>query len=993
MAVTLLSGAATLVQAQAVADHPRLLVRASDLPRLRSWAVSTNPIYARGLAALTTTAKTEMDAGLIMTAANGGPTYVSYPAEMYAELFAFMSLLSSDQTTRDDYAQRARTLLMYVINEAARGVAAGQPYRAPQFATSDRSRWQGEGFPLTVDWIYPYLTAADKSTIRQVFLRWVNENLNAATTSFNHPSPIGVLNSSALLQNRQAVRFAGNNYFSAHMRNIGLMAASFDPADDPGGALRAYIANATGAWLYVFDNLMRTDAAGGFMPEGFEYSPQTVGYAAQWLLALKTAGLDDPAVYGPQVVPANNPFWDQLLPAYLHSLSPAPSSNQDVGQVYLPAWYGDGQNYYTPDFIAAFAPLALYDQIAGNSTRPQQIRWIETNLAPGGASGLTGRARDGNFFINSILYFLLFDPAGAAPADPRPSQDTSWFAGGLGRILARTSWDPKAAWFTWKLSFNQVDHQTADGNQFEFYRNGEWLTKERTGYDLDAESSLNHNTLALQNTQVQRDPTDYRTIEWQLGSQWSYVAVGDPKIVAQSLSPNFTYVTGDATNLYNSTNENSTDILHASRSVIWLKPDYIVVYDRATSQTANRFKRFWLNVPTLPTISGRLATMTTAAGQRLFVTSLLPASSTITAEQSTVVVGDVANFEPMKYRIRVDATGGPTNARFLHVLQGADAGSAAGAATLLQSSGGTSFEGVAAPGFAVLFPVTLGSAFGGLTYTAPASSNVHRVTGLTPGAGYRVTLQPGDAGVQVSISAGGATLADAGGVLEFSTGPGAAPVITGIVNGASYTTGAFPPNSYVSLFGTNLAGSSTALADSSGNRQLVSAAFNGATQINLVIPAATAGGPATITVTTSAGISAPFPLTIGGVLPGIFTANSSGTGPAAAQALIVANNATTSLDTARCSGSPLTCTTVTIPLAAGSQVYLVLYGTGLRSGKTVTANIGGVVSTVEYAGAQGAFPGLDQINVSIPAGLAGRGDVDAVVTVDGVSANPVRVRF
>ena len=754
----------TFAGAQPLTSHPRLFVRGSDLPTLRSWAVAGNPVYQNGLLPLATGAKADMDSGAIATSANGGPTYVTYPEEMYSELFAFMSLISADQPTRDDYAQRARTLLMYVMNQAVLGASAGQPYRDPAFSVNDRSRWWGEGFPLTVDWIYPYLTTADKATIRTVFLRWIGEDINAT----DHPLPLGVVNSSVLLQSRQAVRFSGNNYYTAHMRNIGLMAASFDDADDPGNTLRNYLGNATGAWLYVLDNLMRTDAAGGLMPEGFEYSPQTVGYIIQLLLALKSAGLDDPATYGQQAVLTNNPFWDQIIPAYLHSLSPAASSNQDAGQVYLPAWYGDGQDYYAPDLIWTLGPLAVYDRLTSNTARPSQIRWIETNLAPGGPEGFAGRTRNSNFFMNAVYYFLLYDPAAPASGDPRPALETSLFASGLGRILARTSWDTAASWFTYKLSFNQVNHQTSDGNQIEFYRNGEWLTKQRVGYFLDDESSINANTLTLQNSPIQRDPTDYRTIEDQLGSQWAYVSAGDPVAVAQDLTANFVFVTGDSTNLYNSTNEGATDILHASRSVMWIKPDYVVVYDRAASQTANRFKRFWLNLPSLPAISGKVATAVTAGGQSLFVSSLLPAASTLSGSQATVIAGSVANFEPMGYRLEVEATGNPFSARFLHVLQGANAGQAVSAAVLVQSSSGTAYDGVAVAGNAVLFPTNLTDTFAGTTYSVPASATLHRVTGLSPGAVYTVTTQAGGLGVQVRLAAGGTKVADSGGVLEFT---------------------------------------------------------------------------------------------------------------------------------------------------------------------------------------------------------------------------------
>ena len=58
-----------------------------------------------------------------------------------------------------------------------------------------------------------------------------------------------------------------------------------------------------------------------------------------------------------------------------------------------------------------------------------------------------------------------------------------------------------------------------------------------------------------------------------------------------------------------------------------------------------------------------------------------------------------------------------------------------------------------------------------------------------------------------------------------------------------------------------------------------------------------------------------------------------------------------------------------------------------------TENIGGINVPVTYAGAQGTFAGLDQVNVSLPAELAGRGLVDIVLTVDGQQANTLQILF
>jgi len=80
---------------------------------------------------------------------------------------------------------------------------------------------------------------------------------------------------------------------------------------------------------------------------------------------------------------------------------------------------------------------------------------------------------------------------------------------------------------------------------------------------------------------------------------------------------------------------------------------------------------------------------------------------------------------------------------------------------------------------------------------------------------------------------------------------------------------------------------------------------------------------------------------------------------------------------------------------ANSQVYLVLYATGLRghssAANSVTVSAGGTSLQVFYAGAQPQYPGLDQIDVLLPQSLAGKGDIVIQVTVDGIAANPGHV--
>ena len=137
-------------------------------------------------------------------------------------------------------------------------------------------------------------------------------------------------------------------------------------------------------------------------------------------------------------------------------------------------------------------------------------------------------------------------------------------------------------------------------------------------------------------------------------------------------------------------------------------------------------------------------------------------------------------------------------------------------------------------------------------------------------------------------------------------------------------------------------------------------------------------------------------LEVARVAPGLFTANFGGQGPAAAHALTVRGPVSSLSLTFQCDAQGANCITTPIDLGAETDnVFLVLYGTGLRNRSglaAVSCSVGGVDAQVDYAGPQGDYFGLDQVNVKLPGSLRGRGEVDVVLTVDGAAANTVKVR-
>jgi uncharacterized protein (TIGR03437 family) len=194
-----------------------------------------------------------------------------------------------------------------------------------------------------------------------------------------------------------------------------------------------------------------------------------------------------------------------------------------------------------------------------------------------------------------------------------------------------------------------------------------------------------------------------------------------------------------------------------------------------------------------------------------------------------------------------------------------------------------------------------------------------------------------------------------------------------------------------------LAGTRVLVRDSTGAEFNAGIFFVSPGQVSFLVPPV-ANGNATIIIASGDGSTSVGNVVIADVAPGLFAANATGQGAAAAVALRVKADGSQQYEPVvqfdSASGR-----FVTRPLDLGpdgEQVFLVLYGTGIRFRSSltgVTARIGGENAPVSYAGSQTDFLGLDQCNVLIPRTLAGRGEVEVALTVDGKIANAVSVRI
>jgi uncharacterized protein (TIGR03437 family) len=174
--------------------------------------------------------------------------------------------------------------------------------------------------------------------------------------------------------------------------------------------------------------------------------------------------------------------------------------------------------------------------------------------------------------------------------------------------------------------------------------------------------------------------------------------------------------------------------------------------------------------------------------------------------------------------------------------------------------------------------------------------------------------------------------------------------------------------------------------------------FVSPTQVNFHMPPGTAIGAASVAITNANGLVSYGAPQIASVAPGLFSANADGQGVAAAVAVRVkANGDQTFEPVARF--DPALNRFVSVPIDLGTetdQVFLIPFGTGFRSRSSlgaVTVRVGGAEQQVLYAGETPGFVGLDQLNVRLSRSLIGRGEVDVVLTVNGRTANIVRVNI
>lgn len=353
-------------------------------------------------------------------------------------------------------ATNCRTAINLVLNDANYQLAA--TLANPGVVASDGARWIGEEAIVTYDWCHNHFTPSERDTFKTRWNNWVTI-LNA--------KPWG------------GRGMEDNNYFWGYMRNsilMGLATWGENTVNSVDKAREFLMHGYDTRFLNWLMEYTPHELAGGVPPEGTAYGRVMFDYHLLPFLTLRNVGED----------PFNRiRFWKESVYYTAYSMTPAPTAGPTGPELcnQSPAnwtWqqfpfadderfsqcgysglrqadYGNGMLTYANLF--ADRDSGKLARLIRNTTNQSQSPWLRAYFAD--------TAPANNFSFNQL------------PLD--------YFAPASRSVYLRSAWDAGAVTMKSSLSFMlgrspAAGHKHFDAGNFQWWRNGRWLSRESTGY-------------------------------------------------------------------------------------------------------------------------------------------------------------------------------------------------------------------------------------------------------------------------------------------------------------------------------------------------------------------------------------------------------------------------------------------------------------------------------------------------------------------------------
>jgi hypothetical protein len=463
---------------------------------------------------------------------------------------------------------------------------------------------------------------------------------------------------------------------------------------------------------------------GGYYPDGWSYGARAVENLLLGSQALADAGLIN-----------NTPeqqWSDQVIQALI---SEQPSQNTIF----------DGGDWYTfpspfpSSAISAQDLMAILASEANDPTMQSYANYILQHYSGQGSND---------------AWDMLFHNYSAS-ASYWSSMPLSYLAQGTGLLTARSDWGSTPTWLAVEMgNLAPADHQTYTPGQVQIQRGADDLLINASapgGYQSLQKSQYGNIVVVNDNgAGIQRWP----------GSMGVWYGTPGVVINAYEATSNFTYLYGNYAAAY-STQANpggGGPVSELTRQVVYLNPNYVVVFDRVTTIQASFTKKQQWAFLNAPTVSGNSFTETVGSSTLFGQTfSTVPLTTTVTPTNvggKTVQLLDTQNASPT------------ASVRYVTAFQVAPSTTTQMVSTQQIVSTDSRMQGVQMGNQVVLFG-TNGSVdlTTPVTYQISGSGAVQQMlTNLSPGHIYQV---------QADGTAVTTVTADSAGTISFSTTPSA----------------------------------------------------------------------------------------------------------------------------------------------------------------------------------------------------------------------------
>jgi len=566
------------------------------------------------------------------------------------------------------------------------------------------SRYLGKYEALGLNWLdgYSGLSPALESQTIHTLQQWFN---NVPTVTYRYYDP--------------ASNYADGSYVSQVFTALALQGKTSDASQ----MLANEVAYRQNNVLPVLQG-PTTSLYGGFWSEGWSYGQAATENLLEAGLALEEAG---------QITATPERQWASQVVEQLVEAQPSASTVYDGGD-----WYAYPAPFPSKEFFA----------IVGNMTSDPTERSYANYILQNYSSAYSNDAWD-----------LLFrDPS--APASFWSNLPLQYLAQGTGLLTARSDWGSTPTWVSEQMgNLLAADHQSYTPGQLQIQRGGDDLLVNATavgGNQTGAQESTDGNTIIVNDNGdgLQRYP-------YSMGYWYGSPGV---TVTAYEASGNHVYMAGNYAAAYSPANAPGSGgpVSELTREVVYLQPNYVVVYDRVTTLKDTYAKQQRWHFLNAPTVTGN-SFAETVGSSRLFgqTFSRVPLTTTV----APVQVGSATVQE------LITQNASPTaSVRYVTAFQTAPFTTATMDATTHVLTTDSRMEGTQIGNQLVLF----GYAAGTVDLTTPVT---YALTGTNSVSNLLVDLQAG--GVYQIQSDGvllGNVAASGQGTLSFTTPAGAQQV-------------------------------------------------------------------------------------------------------------------------------------------------------------------------------------------------------------------------